>query len=94
MRLLRAVRKQVKKIKSYISVCYDYNSEMIGEDCPVYHKFQMQPNAGNDILSSIKSRGMEMRGCDGSCGQIGPFLHYIIPWIRLYGPVRLGIFYT
>jgi hypothetical protein len=37
-----------------LGVRYDYDGEMTGEDGTVYHKFQMQPNAGNDIPSTIK----------------------------------------
>jgi len=37
-----------------LCVRYDYDGEITGEDGNVYHKFQMQPNAGNDIPSTIK----------------------------------------
>ncbi|KAL5522369.1 hypothetical protein ACEPAG_8385 [Sanghuangporus baumii] len=37
-----------------LGVRYDYDGEVIGEDGIVYHKFQMQPNAGNAMLSTIK----------------------------------------
>ena len=36
-----------------LGVRYDYDGE-ITRDGTVYHKFQMQPNAGNDIPSTIK----------------------------------------
>ncbi|KAL5480665.1 hypothetical protein ACEPAI_9605 [Sanghuangporus weigelae] len=38
-----------------LGVRYDYDGEVIGEDGIVYHKFQMQPNAGNALPSTIKN---------------------------------------
>lgn len=38
-----------------LGVRYDYDGEITGGDGTVYHKFQMQPNAGNDIPSTIKN---------------------------------------
>ncbi|KAL5523378.1 hypothetical protein ACEPAF_1645 [Sanghuangporus sanghuang] len=38
-----------------LGVHHEYDSKMSGENGTVYHKFQMRPNAGNDIPSTIKN---------------------------------------
>jgi len=38
-----------------LGVRYDYDGEITGADGTVYNKFQMQPNAGSDIPSTVKN---------------------------------------
>lgn len=38
-----------------LGIRYDYDGEITGQDGIVYHKFQMQANAGDDIPNTIKN---------------------------------------